>query len=55
MEVPLSVEAHGAQGRTHRPFARGEDRTSDQHLDVLENSLGEKWRERRQNPYHHGR
>ena len=55
MELLLLVQAHRFQGRTHRPFARSEDRTREQHLHMLEDSLGEKWREWGQNPYHHGR
>jgi hypothetical protein len=55
MEGLLLVQAHRSQGRTHRPIARSEDRTREQHLDMLEDALGEKWRERGQNPYHHGR
>jgi hypothetical protein len=36
-------------------FARSEDRAREQHLDMLENTFGEKWGERGQDPYHHGR
>jgi hypothetical protein len=55
MEVPPLIEAHGTQSRAHRPFARSEDRAREQHPDVLEDALGEKWRERGQDPYHLGR
>ncbi len=55
MELLVLVQAHRFQGRTHRPFARSEDRTRHKQLDMLEDAFGEKWRERGQNPYHHGR
>jgi hypothetical protein len=55
MEVLFLIEAHSVQGRTHRPFARGEDRARQQYLGVAPDSFGEKWREGGQNPYHRGR
>jgi hypothetical protein len=55
MEISLLIEAHGAQSRAHRPFARSEDRAREQHLDMPEDTFGEKWRKRGQDPYHHGR
>jgi hypothetical protein len=52
MEPPLLIESRRAQGGTGGAFARGEDRASDKNLYVLEDSLGEQWREWGQNPYH---
>jgi hypothetical protein len=54
MEGFPSVEARRAQGWTDGALARGEDRASDKNLCVFEDSFGEKWRERFQNPYHLG-
>jgi len=54
MESLVSVQTHRAQGGAHRPFSRGEDRARQQYLDVLEDTLGEQWREGVQNPYHSG-
>jgi hypothetical protein len=52
MELLVLAQAHGTQGGTHRSFARSEDRACQKHLDMLEDTLGEKWREGVQNPYH---
>src|SRR3712207_9422320 len=48
------VQTHRFQGRTYRSFSWGEDRTNQKHLNMFEDSFGEKWREGSQNPYHFG-
>ncbi len=54
MELLVLVQTHRTQGGADGTLARGEDRACQKHLDVLEDTLGEKWREGVQNPYHPG-
>jgi hypothetical protein len=54
-EPPFLPQAYRSQGGGYGPLARGEDRARKQQLDMLEDALGEKWRERGQHLYHRGR
>jgi hypothetical protein len=51
MEEPLLVQTHRTQGVTDGACAGSENRTRQEDLGVLEDSLGEKWREGEQDLY----
>ena len=45
MESFVLVQAHRAQGRANGSTARSEDGACHEHSNMLEDTLGEKWRE----------
>src|SRR5215212_8291088 len=55
LEPFLLVQAHRAQGRADGSAPRSEDGACHEHLNVLEDTLGEEWREEGQHLYHLGR
>jgi len=55
MEPLVLVQAHRAQGGADSPASRSEYGTCREHLSVPKDTLGEKWREGFQKPYHRDR
>jgi hypothetical protein len=51
-ESPFIVQTYCSQGGGYGPFSRSQDRSDDQHLDVLPDAFGKQWREGEQDPYH---
>jgi hypothetical protein len=53
-ESPFLLQTDRSQGAGYSPLARGEHRTRHKQLDMLEDAIGEQWRERSQHLYHRG-
>ena len=50
-ESPFLLQTHRSQGAGYGPLARGDHRTSNKQLDMLEDAFGEQWRDRGQHLY----
>jgi hypothetical protein len=53
-ELFLFVQAQGSEGGSYGSLAWSEDQSCEQQLNMLEDAIGEQWREGGQNPYHRG-